>query len=154
MNKESSWEECIETSASLKVSPNKSKAKSSIETAEGRTIFLEETSVKENNANYIFENYYSSVMEMMHSLVLLNGYNVGNHICLGYFLRDVLSNEELYRLFDDCRSKRNSLIYYGKKMDFETAKTGIDNCKKLIGELKLLLEHEARGVRERRLGMS
>lgn len=36
MNEESSWEECIETCSSLKVTPDKFKAKSLIDTAIGR----------------------------------------------------------------------------------------------------------------------
>lgn len=142
MNKESTWEECLESNASLKVTPNKAKVTSLIDTATGRIQFLAETDIKESNANYIFENYYSSVLEFMHALVLLHGYKVGNHICLGYYLRDILQKQELFRLFDDCRFKRNSLVYYGRKMDFENAKSGIERCKKLITELKSLLEHE------------
>ncbi len=142
MNKESTWEECIESSASLKVTPNKPKIKSLIETAKGRVQFLAETNITESNANYIFENYYSSVLELMHALVSCHGYNVSNHICLGYYLRDILQKEELFRLFDDCRSKRNSLVYYGQRMNFEIAKLGIEKSKKLIAELNHLLEHE------------
>lgn len=142
MNKESTWEECLESSASLKVTPNKAKATSLIDTATGRTQFLTETNIKESNANYIFESYYSSVLELIHALVLWHGYKVGNHICLGYYLRDILQKQEWYRLFDDCRSKQNSLVYYGRKMDFENAKLGIEKCKKLIVELNSLLEHE------------
>lgn len=142
MNKESTWEECLESSASLKVTPNKAKVKSLIDTATGRMQFLAETNIKESNANYIFESYYSSVLELMHALVLLYGYKVGNHICLGYYLRDILQKQELFRLFDDCRFKRNSLVYYGKKMDFESAKCGIEKCRNLIADLNKFLEHE------------
>ncbi len=139
MNRESSWEECIETSSSLKVTGDKAKARSLIETAKGRNSFLKENIVKESNASYIFEAYYSSIVEVVHALVLIQGYKVNNHICLGYYLRDVLGREDLFRLFDDCRFKRNSLIYYGKRMDFETAKKVIDNCIRLFDELYRLL---------------
>ncbi|MBI1971213.1 hypothetical protein HYS47_05685 [Candidatus Woesearchaeota archaeon] len=139
MNKESTWEECIESNASLKVTPDKAKVKSLMDTAAGRIQFLAENKVKESNANYLFENYYSSALEMMHALVLLSGYNVNNHICLGYYLRDILQKEPLFRLFDDCRVKRNSLVYYGRKMDFETAKFGIEKSRQLISELNSLL---------------
>lgn len=142
MNKESTWEECLESSVSLKVTPNKAKVMSLIDTATGRVQFLTETNIKESNANYIFESYYSSVLELMHALVLLHGYKVGNHICLGYYLRDILQKQDIFKLFDDCRFKRNSLVYYGRKMDFETAKLGIEKSKQLIAELNNLLEHE------------
>ena len=76
----------------------------------------------------------------MHALVLLHGYKVGNHICLGYYLRDILQKHDLFRIFDDCRSKRNSLIYHGRKMDYETAKYAIEKNKKLIVELNNILD--------------
>ncbi len=144
MNKESTWEECLETGASLKVTPNKSKVKSLMDTATGRVQFMTETTIKESTANYIFESYYSSVLELLHALVLMQGYKVSNHLCLGYYLRDILGKDHLFRLFDDGRFKRNSLVYYGRKMDFETAQLGIEKSKKLITELNSLLEQELR----------
>lgn len=140
--KESTWEECIESTASLKISPDPAKAKSLIDTAKGRIEFLKSTSLAENNVNYIFEGYYSSVLEMLHALLFLKGYKVQNHICLGYYLRDILKKDSLFRVFDDCRYKRNSLVYYGRKMNFETAKLAIEKCLKLIKEINLLSKEE------------
>ncbi|MDO8643048.1 MAG: hypothetical protein Q7R76_05735 [Candidatus Woesearchaeota archaeon] len=140
MNDESTWEECIESNASLQGTPDRPKVTSLIDTAAGRVQFLTETGIKESNANYVFENYYSSVLELMHALVLLYGYKVGNHICLGYYLRDILQRHDLFRLFDGCRSKRNSLIYHGRKMDYETAKYAIEKAKQLIVELNKILD--------------
>ena len=136
--KESSWDECVNYNSSIKVTPDKEKSKSLIETAEERIDFSARE-LTEKNANYIFEGYYSSILELLHALVLLEGYKVNNHVCLGYYLRDVLKNDELFRLFDDCRFKRNSLVYYGKRMDFETAKEAIKKVKKLINELKNII---------------
>ena len=144
MNDQSSWDECIETNAALAVTPNKFKAKSLIETAKGRINFLSEVTIKESNANYIFENYYSSVLELIHAIVLVNGYKVGNHICLGYYIRDILKKYDLFRFFDDCRVKRNALVYYGKTMEFEVANESIANCSKLIAQLNILLKNENR----------
>jgi|SRR3989344_879204 len=136
--KEASWNDCAYSHSAVKVTPDKEKAKSLIETAEGRIITARE--VNEKTANYVFEDYYSSVLELIHAIVILEGYNVSNHICLGYYIRDVLKKEELYRTFDDCRYKRNSLTYYGKRMDFETAKDAIRKAKNLIEELKRILK--------------
>ena len=136
--KEASWNDCIYSNSAVKITPDKEKAKSLIETAEDRIKF----SIRELNektANYIFEDYYSSVLELAQALVLLDGYKINNHICLGFFLRDVLKKEDLFRLFDDCRYKRNSLVYYGKRMDFDTAKDAIEKAKKLMGKLKSII---------------
>ncbi len=73
---------------------------------------------------------------MLHALVLIKGYKVNNHICLGYFIRDVLKNRALFRKFDDCRYKRNSLLYYGKQMDFNVAKENIKISKEIIEKIE------------------
>ena len=132
--KEASWNDCLYSNSAVKITPDKEKAKSLIETAEDRIKF----SIRELNektANYIFEDYYSSVLELAQALVILDGYKVNNHVCLGFFLRDVLKKEDLFRLFDDCRYKRNSLVYYGKRMDFNTAKDAIEKAKRLMNKL-------------------
>ena len=141
--KESTWVECLNYSSAVKITKDKEKAASLVETAHDRIKFSLKK-VSEKNANYIFEGYYSSILEIIHAIVILDGYKVNNHICLGYYLRDVLKNEELFRLFDDCRFKRNSLVYYGKRMDFETAKNSIEKGKKLIKDLNGIIDEKMR----------
>ncbi|MBI2451885.1 hypothetical protein HYV50_02280 [Candidatus Pacearchaeota archaeon] len=136
--KEASWSDCIYSNSSIKITPDKAKAKSLIETAKERIEVLIKD-LNEKTANYIFEDCYSSALEMLHALVLLDGYKVDNHICLGYYLRDVLKRKDLFRLFDDCRFKRNSLVYYGKRMDFETAEETIEKTKALFRELDKII---------------
>ena len=140
--KEDSWNDCLENNSAIKRSPDIAKAKSLLETAKGRVEFTLKKELDENNANYIFEDYYSSIIEVIHALANLQGYNISNHICLGYYIKDVLKREELFRIFDDCRFKRNSLTYYGKRMDFETAKYSIERSKVLFNELLKVLDKE------------
>ena len=137
---ESNWFDCLESNSARKVSPDKLKAISLKETAKGREEFIKNIKITPENASYIFENYYSTILELLHSIVVLKGYKIDNHICLGYYLKDILKREDLFRIFDDCRYKRNSLIYYGKKMDFNTAKDSIEKSKQLIAMLKNLFE--------------
>ncbi len=139
--KDSSWDDCLASNNSIKTTPDIEKAKSLIETSDGR-VKASNKEINENTANYIFEDYYSSILELVQALVIMNGYDVNNHICLGFYLRDILKRDDLFRLFDDCRYKRNSLVYYGKRMDFETSKTSIEKAKKLIKELKLLIKEK------------
>lgn len=134
MERTASWNECLEKNNAIKISPDKAKAKSLLETARERIGFIGKIKLEELNANFVFENYYSSLLEMMHAMVILKGFKVDNHICLGYYLRDVLRREELFRIFDDSRYKRNNLIYYGRKMNFETA-------VHIINKMKMLFEY-------------
>ena len=67
--KESSWSECLNYSSAIKITPDKEKAASLVETAQDRIKFsLKKLSGK--NANYIFEGYYSSILEMIHAIVI------------------------------------------------------------------------------------
>ena len=107
--KEGSWNECTETGSALKISSDRFKINSLIETANGRIGYLNSGKMDEGNANYVFEGYYASILELLHAILLADGYRVSNHICAGYYLRDVLKREDLFRAFDDLRPTPYSL---------------------------------------------
>ena len=132
--RESNWEECLENNSTRRISPDIKRAQSLIETAKERLNLINE--INKRNCNFIFEDYYTSLLELLQAMAFKKGYNILNHICLGYFIRDVLKREDLFIIYDDLRFKRNSLTYYGNRMDFETAKQAIVKCKRLIKELK------------------
>lgn len=135
--KEADWSDCISYNKAKAVSPDIPRAESLIETARERISLVKE--ITEKNCNFVFEDYYTSIMEMLQAIAFKQGYNVLNHICIGYLIRDVLKMKDMFRIFDDLRYKRNSLTYYGKRMEFATAKSTIDKCKEMIEELDKLL---------------
>jgi len=128
------WDDCINNKVVKVVSPDVNRAKSLVETAKERIALVKEVNVK--NCNFVFEDYYTSVIEILQALAFKKGFNILNHVCLGLFLRDILGREDICYLFDDIRYKRNSLTYYGSRMNFESAKQAIEKCKKLIKELE------------------
>ncbi len=132
--KDANWSDCLISRNAISVTPNIRRAESLIETANERISLVKE--INERNCNFIFEDYYTSLLEILQAIVFKKGFNILNHMCLGYYLRDVLKREDLYLLFDSMRYKRNSLTYYGSRMDFETAKQAIDKCKIVIKELQ------------------
>jgi len=132
---EHTWNDCLETNTTTTITPDIAKTRSLIDTANGRIDYLRETPTNEKNANYLFEGYYSSALELLHALLTKQGYKVANHICLGLYIRDTLNDQNLFRIFDDCRYKRNALIYYGKKMDYDTAQQAIQKTKTLIQKI-------------------
>jgi uncharacterized protein (UPF0332 family) len=132
--KEINWKDCLINNSAKNITPDIKRAESLKETANERISLIKE--VNEKNCNFIFEDYYTSLLELLQAMAFKKGFNILNHICLGYYLRDVLKREELYILFDDLRYKRNSLTYYGNRMDYETAKQAIEKCVKIIKELK------------------
>src|SRR3989344_7483077 len=132
--KETNWNDCLTNKSAKTVTPDIKRAESLIETAYERISLIKE--VTEKNCNFVFEDSYTSLLELLQAITFKKGYNILNHLCLGFYLRDVLNREDLYLLFDDVRFKRNSLTYYGNRMEFETAKQAIEKCKKIIKELK------------------
>lgn len=132
--KDADWKECIEGYSVTKISPDIARARSLIETADARIKLVRE--IGNENCNFVFEDYYTSLLEYLQALLLFKGYKASNHVCLGFYLRDIIKREELFYIFDDLRYKRNMLIYYGKKMDFDICKDAIENSKRLIKEIK------------------
>ena len=119
-----------------RVSPDAKRAGSLLETAKERVELIGE--INKKNCNFVFEDYYTSILEMLQALAFRQGYNILNHICLGFYLRENINRKDLYMIFDDIRYKRNSLTYYGRRMDFETAKDAIEKCRKIMNELNQL----------------
>ncbi|MBN1646043.1 hypothetical protein JW868_03325 [Candidatus Woesearchaeota archaeon] len=132
--KEANWNDCLNSRSAKKASPDIRRAESLAETAKERLSLIRD--VNKKNCNFVFEDYYTSILELLQALAFKDGYNILNHICLGFYLRDILNKDKLYPLFDDIRYKRNSLTYYGSKMDFETAIQAIEKCKKIVYELE------------------
>ncbi|MEK6908738.1 MAG: hypothetical protein AABX23_01660 [Nanoarchaeota archaeon] len=132
--KETNWNDCLINKTAKSITPDINRAKSLIETAKERISLIKE--INQKNCNFVFEDYYTSLLELLQAITFKKGFNIINHICLGFYLRDILKREDLYFLFDDLRFKRNSLTYYGSRMDYETAKQAIEKCKRLINELE------------------
>jgi hypothetical protein len=140
MERESSWNDCLDCKSSIAVTPDKLKANSLIETSKSRVLYLNGLDLNETSANFIFEGYYVSIVELLHALTLRNGFKVSNHICLGFFLKDIVHNLKLFELFDNLRFKRNSIVYYGKLMEYSVAEEAVARSKTLISELMKLVK--------------
>jgi len=131
--KEADWNDCLINKSAKTISPDIKRAESLIETANERINLIKE--INEKNCNFVFEDYYTSLLELLQAMTFKKGFNILNHLCIGYYLRDVLKRNDLYIIFDDIRYKRNSLAYYGNRMDYEIAKQAIEKCKIIIKEL-------------------
>lgn len=107
--KETSWNDCIINKSARKVTPDINRAKSLIETANERISLI--TKVNEKNCNFVFEDYYTSILELLQAMCFKEGLNVLNHICIGFYLRDTLKREDLYLLFDDLRCQNRQRDY-------------------------------------------
>ena len=64
---------------------------------------------------------YESLRQVLEALCISKGYKVLSHICLGELLASIIEEFD-YNEFDRIRWIRNSINYYGKKIDFEQGK--------------------------------
>lgn len=140
--KDGSWDECRFNNHAISISADRQKAKSLVETAKARVEFIQKYAIDESNARFVFEAYYTSAAEMLHAFLILRGFKVENHICLGFYIRDILKDERLFLAFDKCRFNRNSVVYYGKAIDKETAIISIAKAKIVIEETGKLIEEK------------
>lgn len=135
--KPTTYNECVENNNVRTRQPDKAKALSLQKTAQARQEFLNQT-ITTKNANFIFEGLYSCLLELLHAHLIEQGIHIENHICVGYYLRDKLNKQKFYREFDDCRYKRNGLVYYGEQMPEKTARQSIHILQQLITQAKQL----------------
>ena len=133
------WNECIIENAVITITADEQKVKSLVAVAKGRISFFEKQNPVASDINYIFEGFYTSIVDLLHAITIKDGFMVKNHICLGYYLRDKLNHPSLFLLFDDLRYKRNSLIYYGINLEFAVALDAITKSKSLLQQLNSLL---------------
>ena len=97
--KETNWADCLTNKSAKTITPDIKRAESLIETAKERISLIKK--VNEKNCNFVFEDYYTSLLELLQARTFKKGFNILNHLCLGYYLRDILNRSDLYILFDD-----------------------------------------------------
>lgn len=113
-----SWKRCLKEFDARKITVDKQRAKSLILVAKNRKNFINSIPKKDENLMFIFESYYTLLIEIIHALAYKKGYDIKNHVCLGYFLKKYYNFVDNHDLFQKFRKNRNNLIYYG--VIFET----------------------------------
>lgn len=76
--RELSWSDCLENKTARKVSCDFERANSLIETAIDRISIIND--VNQKNCNFVFEDYYTSIIEILQAIVINNGFNIVNHL--------------------------------------------------------------------------
>ncbi|MBI2547945.1 hypothetical protein HYW21_01205 [Candidatus Woesearchaeota archaeon] len=120
--------------------------KSLVEMANIKKIAVETAILNETTISAYVSLAYDSLREVLEALCILKGYKVLSHICIGELLKNILEDFD-YDEFDRLRWIRNSINYYGQKIEFEQGKeiiTKIFKIKRKIVE-KYLKEGENLG---------
>ena len=129
------WEKSIEEGKVIKITPNLERAKSLIKISKTTSNFAEKNKIEESTAGVLLRNYYESLVELLHAISHKEGFKVLDHLSFTYYLQE--KGEKYYSyLFDKYRKIRNSAIYYGKPIKFNTAKQGIADIKEMIKILR------------------
>lgn len=87
---------------------------------------------------------YDSLRQVLEAVCILNGYKVLSHICIGELLQRILDEFD-YDEFDRMRWIRNSINYYGQKVEFEQGRELISKIFRMkeIIRTKYLKTHKA-----------
>jgi len=116
------------------------RARALIEEAENRHRFLHTISLVEENANYIVENAYDVLRELIEAQMSFDGYKSYSHEADIAYLCNMGFHEGTMRFADELRRIRNGIKYYGKHTDLAYAKKSLEFLKehrpKLLAQLR------------------
>jgi len=128
--------ECFRKGMIKKTRVDEALIKSLIEMSGIKETTVNTATLNEVNISAYISLAYESLREALEALCILRGHKVLSHICMGAFLKDILEDFD-YEDFDRMRWIRNSINYYGKKVEFEQGKEII---KKTFAMRKKILE--------------
>ena len=113
--------ECFKKGLIRRIRGDKGLIKSLIEMANIKEITVKTAKVNEQNISAYVSLAYDSLREILEAICLSLNYKVLSHICVGELLKDKLKDFD-YEEFDRLRYIRNSINYYGVKIEFEQGK--------------------------------
>lgn len=98
------------------------------------------TKLEEENSDFIVEDYYEVIKELLTAYLLKNGLRSKNHQCLiSYFYKQNPNYESEAYLISQMSLFRNRLEYYGEDIPFEFLKNNKDRFEEIIILLKKLI---------------
>lgn len=106
--------------------------KSSIQAIETAKIIP----LNEKTAKTILRELYEGLREYCEGIGYLKGYKFLDHESIGFFLRDILNENQIFQKFDRYRRLRNGINYYGNSIEIETIEEAKLEIPKLINLLK------------------
>ncbi len=114
-------DECFRKGLIKKTRIDEELIKSLIEMSNIKEIAVKTATINKINISAYVSLTYDSLREILEALCILKGYKVLSHICIRELLKDILEDFD-YEEFDRLRWIRNSINYYGEKVEFEQGK--------------------------------
>lgn len=119
-----------------KVIPNKIRASSLFKSSAQAIETAKVIPLNVDSAKTILRELYEGIREYCEAIGFLRGYKFLDHESIGYFLRDILKEQLIYKKFDRYRKLRNGINYYGDDVDIKTVKEAITEIPILIRGLR------------------
>lgn len=133
------WTECKDKFIRA-VEIDEERITSIVETILSRMKFIESIKPANENASFIFENYYEVIKELLVALLLKKGMRSKNHQCLFTFFNKEYGYDAEVNLMLQMSYLRNRLDYYGEKINYEYLQQNKKQFMKIINLLKQLIE--------------
>lgn len=113
--------DCYKRNFIKKTRKNPELIKSLIEMSNIKESTIKSAKVNGKNISAYFSMAYESLREILEAICISYGYKVTSHFCLGELLRKLIKDFD-FNGFDRIRYARNSVNYYGIKIEFQQGK--------------------------------
>jgi len=130
------FEFSLNSGKAKKVMPNKIRASSLFRSSIQAIETAKEIPLTINTSKTILRELYEGLREYCEAIGYLNGYKFLDHESIGFFLRDILKAQSLFKKFDRYRKLRNGINYYGDNIDIETVREAVFEIPILVKELE------------------
>ena len=118
--------DCFRNNLIKKTEINDELIKSLIEMAGIKEMTVKTAKINNLNISAYVSLSYDSLREILEAICISKGYKVLSHACIGELLEKLFADFN-YGGFDRVRYIRNSINYYGIKIEFEQGKEIINN---------------------------
>ena len=122
--------ECYKRGFIKKTKPSTNLIKSLIEMSDMKELTVNEAKLNEVNISVYVSMAYDSLREVLEALCISKGYKVTSHICIGKLLKTLVIGFNFVD-FDRLRYIRNSINYYGTKIDYDQGRELIKKIFKI-----------------------
>jgi hypothetical protein len=130
------FEFSLNSGKAKKVLPNKIRASSLFKSSIQAVETAKEIPLTVKTSKTILREFYEGMREYCEAIGYLRGYKFLDHESIGFFLRDILKEQSLFKKFDRYRKLRNGINYYGDDIDVETVKEAVSEIPILVKELE------------------
>ena len=119
---------------------NVARVKSILEEADKRLRFYNAIPISEESANYIIENMYDVIRELIEAKLNLEGYTSYSHEATVSYLKNLVFSSSEVEFVNELRDIRNQTKYYGHLVNTEYAKKVSEFVNKAYSRLREMIK--------------